>query len=79
MIISPGLTIEEQEDLKETFISRGLSFNKLISTIAEVQHSKTLEWASEWIETHPSESLKDYIKSLEIKSFTDTLIEALNS
>ncbi len=78
MIMAPKLTQEEMTRLIDLiFVSKGTM--DLVDKVSEVQHSKTLEWACEWIEAHPGESLREYAESAGVKLFKETLEEVLSS
>ncbi len=77
-ILSPKLTNQEMKDING-WIDRSNGTMELVDKVSEVQHSKTFEWACDWIEQHPGESLREYAESAGVKSFKETLEEVLSN
>ena len=77
-IKAPLLSDQEQKDING-WIDRSNSTMELVEAVSKAQHSKTFEWACDWIEDHPGESLREYAESVGIKSFKETLDEVLSN
>ena len=77
MIMAPILSNDQMKEING-WVDRSNGTMELVEAISKVQHAKTLEWACDWIEEHPGESLKDYVESAGVKLFKETLEEVLS-
>ena len=78
MIMAPILSNDQMKEING-WVDRSNGTMELVEAISKVQHAKTLEWACDWIETHPGESLREYAESAGVKLFKETLEEVLSS